>query len=86
MTLRYQAGQEIILGDRVLFHGEPGEIEFVVEPSSTEPEHQWYVQEFGGGVGVREPKHFGSAFIPAEQLPDTEDLELVSRKLGDNER
>ncbi|MGH7868610.1 MAG: hypothetical protein ACREP9_13530 [Candidatus Dormibacteraceae bacterium] len=80
MTLRYQAGQEIMLGDRVLFHGEPGEIDLIVEPSSTEPEHQWYVQEFGGGVGVREPKHFGRAFIQAARLPDTEDLEFVGRR------
>ena len=82
-SLKYQAGQEIMLGDRVLFHGEPGEIELVVEPTSTNPDQRWYVQEFGGGVMVREPKHFGRALISADHLPDTEDLEFVSRKDSD---
>jgi len=69
-----------MLGDHVLFHGEPGEIELIAEASSLEPERKWYVQEFGGGVMVREPKHFGRTFIPAAELAETEDLEFVSRK------
>ena len=80
MTLKYQSGGDIMLGDRVLFHGEPGQIDLMVEPSSTDPEHHWYIQEFGGGVGVIESKHFGRVFICAEQLPTTEDLEFVARK------
>ena len=51
---------------------EPGKIELVAEPSSTVPEHQWYVQEFGGGVMVLDPK-IGRVFIAAKQLPDAED-------------
>ena len=31
-----------------MFHGEPGEIEFVADPLSNDPETNWYVQEFGG--------------------------------------
>jgi hypothetical protein len=80
LALKYQSGEQIMVGDRVRFHGALGEIELVAEPSSTEPEHDWYVQEYGGGVMVREPKHFGRAFIPVGQLPTTEDLEFVERK------
>ena len=41
-----------------------------------DPEISWHVQEFGGGVGVIEPKHFGRAFISD---PNTdEDLVFVS--------
>ena len=82
MTLRYyQSDVEIKKGDRVLFHGEPGEIELVASGLG-DPETDWYVQEFGGGVMILEPKFFGRAFIPAGQLDTTEDLEFVARGEG----
>jgi hypothetical protein len=79
MKLKYQSGEEIMKGDRVLFHGEPAEVEFVVDEAAEDAALDWYRQEFGGGVMIREPKHFGAAFIPAESLPETEDLEFLSR-------
>jgi hypothetical protein len=78
MTFKYQSGEEIKKGDRVLFHGEVGEIEFVAEEPGN-PETDWYVKEYGGGVMIREPKVFGSVFIPADQVEETEDLEFVAR-------
>jgi hypothetical protein len=78
MTFRYQSGEEIRKGDRVLFHREPGEIEFVVsEPGDAALD--WYLREHGGGVMVLEPKAFGRCFIPTDQIEETEDLEFVSR-------
>ena len=79
MTLKYQSGEEIKKGDRVLFHSEPREVEFVVDGLTGDAALDWYMQEFGGGVMIREPKHFGNTFIPAEFLPETEDLEFLSR-------
>jgi hypothetical protein len=79
MTLKYQSGEEINKGDRVLFHGEPGEVEFVVDENTQDLALDWYRREFGGGVMIREPKHFGAAFIQAKSLPETEDLEFVAR-------
>jgi hypothetical protein len=79
MTLKYQSGEEIKKGDRVLFHGEPAEVEFIVDGLTGEGGLDWYRREFGRGVMIREPKHFGSAFIQAESLPETEDLEFLSR-------
>jgi len=74
----YKSGEEIKKGDRVLFHGEPGQIEFVVEELSGDPAMDWYVNEFGGGVMVREPQAFGLCFLSE---PDgAEDLEFVSRE------
>jgi hypothetical protein len=78
LILKYQSGIEIKKGDRVLFHGEPGEIELVAS-SPNDPETDWYFQEYGGGVMVREPKVFGRAFISADQLDTTEDLKFVER-------
>ena len=77
MPLTYMTGQEIRKGDRVLFHGEPGEIELVADPLVPDPETDWYVQEYGGGVMILEPKQFGRAFL---REPHTaEDLEFLAR-------
>jgi hypothetical protein len=63
MPFTYQSGEEIKQGDRVLFHGEPGEIELVADPLVNDPATDWYVKEHGGGVMISEPKVFGRAFL-----------------------
>jgi len=77
VPFRYQSGEEIKKGDRVLFHGEPGEIEFVADPLIDDPETEWYVKEYGGGAMVVEPKVFGRAFL--SHTEQNEDLALVTR-------
>jgi hypothetical protein len=76
--LKYQSGEEVRSGDRVLFHGETAEVEFVAD-SRSGVERQWFFQEFGGGVMIADPKISGRTFIPAGQLAEFEDLEFVSR-------
>lgn len=77
MSLKYQSGEEIKRGDRVLFHREPGRIELVAyEPG--DPETDWFIQEYGGGVMILDGVA-GSTFITADQLPECDDLEFVSR-------
>ncbi len=71
----YQSGDKIKKGDRVM--REPGEIEFVVDKITGDPAMDWYVQEFGGGVMVIEPKHFGNVFL--SETEDFEDLVFVGR-------
>jgi hypothetical protein len=75
--MKYQTGDEIRKGDRVPFHGEPGEIEFIVDALSGDPAVDWYMKEHGPGVMVLEPKIFGRAFI--RDTENAEDLVLVSR-------
>jgi hypothetical protein len=77
LPFTYQSGQEIRKGDRVIFHGEPGEIEFVADPEVSDPETDWYAQEYGGGVMILEPKQFGRCFLA--KTDTAEDLEFVSR-------
>lgn len=78
MLLRYQSGEEIKQGDRVLFHGNPAVVELVAcDPD--DPEHQWYIKEFGGGAMISDPSVSGRTFLDAESLSDYEDLEFVSR-------
>lgn len=76
MTFRYQSGEEIRKGDHILFHEEPGEVEFVTASLGGDPEHDWYIQEFGGGVAIKSAS-FGRVFI--SDVDDTEDLVFVSR-------
>jgi hypothetical protein len=77
VSLTYLTGEEIRKGDRVLFHGEPGEIELVADPGVANRDTDWYVQEYGGGVMILEPKNFGRAFLLEPQT--AEDLEFVAR-------
>ncbi len=79
MPYKYQSGEEIKKGDRVYFHEDPGEIEFVADPASREPETEWYINECGGGVMIVEPKPkaFGRVFI--SDTENAEDLIFVSR-------
>ena len=77
MILKYQSGEEIKKGDRVLFHREPGEIELVAsQPGDAETE--WYITEYGGGVMIVE-RVAGRTFIPAAQIDECHDLEFISR-------
>jgi hypothetical protein len=77
-VLRYLSGEEIKKGDRVLFHGNPAEIE-LVSTDPNDPEQAWHVSEFGGGVLISDPMVSGRTFVPRDQLDEYEDLEFVSR-------
>jgi hypothetical protein len=74
----YHSGQEIQKGDRILYHDEPGEIEFVADPLAPNVETNWYIQEYGGGVMIAEPKIFGHVFV--RDTADDEDLIFVARR------
>jgi hypothetical protein len=77
MPFKYMTGQKIRKGDCVRYHGEPGRVEFVVERHTDEPETDWYIKEFGGGVMIVVPQAFGSVFL--DTTDTDEDLILVSR-------
>ena len=75
--MKYHSGEEIRKGDRVLYHGEPGEVEFVVEKLVGDPAVDWHMKEQGPGIMVLEPKFFGRVYTC--QTEDDEDLQFVSR-------
>lgn len=77
MVLRYQSGEEIKKGDRVLYHGGAGVIEFVATELG-DPQTEWFAKEYAGGVMVRD-QVAGPTFIDAGQIPDEEDLEFIAR-------
>jgi hypothetical protein len=75
--MKYTSGEEIRKGDKVLFHGEPGEIEFAVEKLVGDPAMDWHMREQGPGVMVLEAKSFQRAYI--RDTENAEDLQFVSR-------
>ena len=77
MLLKYQSGEEINRGDRVLHFGERGEIEFVASDPG-DPETDWYAQEYGGGIMILDAVA-GRTFVPAAHLDEYDVLEFVSR-------
>jgi len=88
LPLRYQSGEEIKKGDRVLFRGKPGEIELVADPEGeiNDTKDGWHLREIGPGVLIRAPKNFGRVFIRPQGNPqghedgDWASLSFVSRQ------
>jgi hypothetical protein len=74
MLPRYQSGEDVRAGDRIIYGGSPGRVEFVAMPGS--PDTAWYVEQFGGGCMLL-TQSFGRVFI--DKTENAEDLELVSR-------
>jgi hypothetical protein len=61
MVLRYQSGEEIKTGDRVLFHRNPATVEFVASAPAT-AEAAWFIDTYGG-VMILDPLCSGRTFI-----------------------
>ena len=78
LILKYRSGEEIKKGDRVRFHGNPAEVEFVA-CDRNDPEAAWYMEEYGGGVMILDSMVSGRTFIATDQINEYEDLEFVSR-------
>lgn len=77
MPFTYQSGDEVRSGDRVSYHGEPGEVEFVVSKPTGDQAMDWYIEQFPGGGFMIASKSFGKVFVAATDVD--EDLQFVSR-------
>jgi hypothetical protein len=76
MPFTYLSGQPVLKGDRIRYHGEPGEVEFIAEVG--DPDTSDLVEQSGGGCMII-AAGFGRVFV---HDPDNdEDLELVSRAM-----
>ena len=69
--MKYKSGQEIQKGDKVLFHGEPAEIECVVDGLTGDAVLDWNMRENGPGVMIHEPKFFGHVYIRDREISRT---------------
>jgi hypothetical protein len=73
----YRTGEEIRPGDRILYAGDPGEVEFVVTATTGDPAMDWYLEEFPGGGFMINTSKFGRVFL--DDPKKNEDLQFVSR-------
>jgi hypothetical protein len=76
-TFRYKTGEDIRKGDKILHHGVPARVEFIAVGDG-DPDLDWYVQEFGGGVMLLDSE-IGNVFIFVDQINEIQVLEFVSR-------
>lgn len=53
-VFRYESGAEVRTHDIVTYHGEPGEVEFVVAEKTADAAMDWYLEQYpGGGIMLR---------------------------------
>ena len=52
MILKYASGEQVRAGDRIEYHGEPGEVEFLAAEITGNPETDWYVKEHSPGFMI----------------------------------
>jgi len=64
-------------GDCILYAGYPAQVEFVADPLVSDPDNRWYVETYGQGIMISEPKRHGSVFSSDPESDD--DLEFVGR-------
>ena len=76
--MKYRSGEDICKGDKVLFHGEAGEIDYVAEAPIGDPAIDWNLKHNGPGVMILEPKFFGRVYLCDSEA--AEELVFVSRK------
>jgi hypothetical protein len=74
---KYPSGEEIQAGDRILFHREPGEVQFVVTEKTGAAAKDWHIEQHPEGGVMLRVKGFGNVFLG--QPETTEDLEFVAR-------
>jgi hypothetical protein len=77
-SLKYESGEEVSTGDRILYHGERGHVEAVVLEKGGE--HSWYLEQSSGGGMAISAEGMGAVFIPADFVAGDEDLEFVARE------
>ena len=78
MAFKYESGEEVRKGDRIIYHGEPGKIEFVVSEAVGNPSMDWYVQQFPGGGFMLSAASFGDVFLTESDID--EDLHFIARE------
>jgi hypothetical protein len=79
VSFAYRTGETIQKDDRIRYAGGRGIVDFVADGDISNPEAQYFIEEFGGGCMIL-TERFGRVFV--ERPEDDEDLEFVSRGGG----
>ncbi len=76
-SFTYQSGEEVNTGDRIIYHGQPGKVEFVITGKSGDPALDWYVEKYPGGGFMITAAGFGNVFLTETDIDEV--LRLLSR-------
>ena len=75
MTFTYRSGEDIRAGDRIVYAGSPGEVEFVVNGATGDPAVDWHLTHSPNGGVMLRTAAMGLVFL--EEVH--EDLDFMSR-------
>jgi hypothetical protein len=76
-SFRYQSGEEIKTRDRITYHGDSGEVEFVVVEKTGDAATDWYLDQYPGGGIMLNVNNLGNVFL--SEIEKDEDLKFISR-------
>ena len=76
-SFTYQSGEELRKSDRITYHGNPREVEFVLVDPTGEAATGWYLEKFPGGGIMIYAEGFGNVFL--EESDTDEDPEFLSK-------
>jgi hypothetical protein len=77
LPFTYQTGDNVREGDKIVFQGEPGQVEFVASASSGTPEQKRYAEQHPKGILITTAKG-SSIFLTNDH--DVKDLVFISRE------
>jgi hypothetical protein len=76
-SFRYYSGEEVRKGDRITYHGESGEVEFLVTDKTGDATMDWYIENSPEGGFMIRANNFGNVFLTDSETD--EDLLFVAR-------
>jgi hypothetical protein len=79
MSIFYQSGEQVRTGDKIVYGGSPGQVEYVVEVPTGDPAMDWHLTHSPNGGIMLKTIAMGFVFLPDDQVADDEDLDFVSR-------
>jgi hypothetical protein len=78
-SFTYPSGDQVCAGDQILYHEQPGQVEFVITAKTGDPVLDWYLDEYPGGGFMIRAEGFGPVFLTENDVD--EDLQLISRRI-----
>lgn len=75
MAFAYRTGEKVHGGDFIAYHGNPGQVEFVVEQRTGNASINWFLDENPGGGYMIQAEGWGRVFLTGTD----EDLEFFRR-------
>jgi hypothetical protein len=77
MRFFYQSGEEVRPGDKIVYAGSPGHVEFVVDAPTGDPAVDWHLTHSPNGGFMIKTTTMGFVFLDGAE--EDEDLDFLAR-------